>query len=274
MKQPLLRLASLCVIVGAIIQFLSTKQVLKYQPVAYDNNVGGSAEIQAALPPVHWNSSWVGKTWIPPPGYVVYSPQSIRAYFSRRSVLYVGDSTARRAMNTFFAIVSASNLNDVTLEEVDSNGVVNAGKGNPLCHREGYTLCYPMPSDRDNSTGKELNYMNHPCLSQLTGKSDWWLHIEYVAFYNFSHHQNCPPAPYDQRRPLGSRINPSKRLVTVFNGGILSRPLGIRSKIRMPLQRDRQMECHGGLFSGLDSTGGPIPRNKVFVANVGRARNR
>jgi hypothetical protein len=130
MKQHL-RLACWVVVVGAVFQFVTTTEVLNYQIVAYDCH--DSAETQVALPPVHWNSSWVGNTWILPPKYVSYPPERIRKYFSQQSVLYISDSTARRTMTMmFYAMINASNPNDVTLEELDSDEVINAGKFKPL----------------------------------------------------------------------------------------------------------------------------------------------
>ena len=36
----------------------------------------------------------------------------------------------------FYAMINASNPNDVTLEELDSDEVINAGKFKPLCDKK------------------------------------------------------------------------------------------------------------------------------------------
>ena len=60
------------------------------------------------LPPVHVNSSWIGNQWFPPPGYRLYNPHEIQDYFSQYSILFVGDSTGRRAYATLYSILNAT----------------------------------------------------------------------------------------------------------------------------------------------------------------------
>lgn len=81
------------------------------------------------LPPVHVNSSWIGNQWIPPPGYRLHSTREIQSYFQKRSILWVGDSTARRAYGTMYGILNATEApDDVEIHQLDHPRVLNMNK--------------------------------------------------------------------------------------------------------------------------------------------------
>jgi hypothetical protein len=50
--------------------------------------------------------TWIGNNWIPPAGKKVYSAADMKLFFQKHSVLWIGDSTARRAFNTLYGILS------------------------------------------------------------------------------------------------------------------------------------------------------------------------
>ena len=72
--------------------------------------------------------SWVGNQWIPPPGVPTYSPSDLLHYFQNRNVLFIGDSTARRAWATAYAMMNATDLTYVRTKEVDHADVIDYHK--------------------------------------------------------------------------------------------------------------------------------------------------
>eukprot|EP00928_Gymnodinium_smaydae_P039346 TRINITY_DN26898_c0_g1_i1.p1 TRINITY_DN26898_c0_g1~~TRINITY_DN26898_c0_g1_i1.p1 ORF type:complete len:505 (+),score=18.87 TRINITY_DN26898_c0_g1_i1:45-1517(+) len=100
-----------------------------------------------ALPPVHWQSSWLANQWVPPDGYRTYSSSDIVDVFSTKSVLVLGDSTARRFFGTWYALMNATNARDITVADLNAPRVVdvNKKKRTETCEKEGYELCRPMP---------------------------------------------------------------------------------------------------------------------------------
>jgi hypothetical protein len=75
--------------------------------------------------------SWIGNTWIPPRGWQDFSAPDLRTIYKQRSVLWLGDSTARRTAATMHAVLNYDTNNvwkdqqDVALRNVD-NPTVNA----------------------------------------------------------------------------------------------------------------------------------------------------
>lgn len=81
------------------------------------------------LPPIHINSSWIGNQWIPPPGYKLYSGSEIQDFFSKQSVLFMGDSTARRTFGTFYGILNATtNPKDIQVKAINHPSVIDINK--------------------------------------------------------------------------------------------------------------------------------------------------
>lgn len=120
-----------------------------------------------ALPPVHWNSSWIGNQWIPSSEYRLYNAHQFRQYFSSHSVLIVGDSTARRTFGTWFALMNSTNNHDITVEELDSPNVidVNKGKKKEFCPKENITLCRTIPGKKSEKLSFDL--VTSLCLKTL-----------------------------------------------------------------------------------------------------------
>jgi len=95
------------------------------------------------LPPVHINSTWVGNQWMPPPGYRLYETRELQDYFRQHSILFIGDSTARRQYATMYAILTG-NADNLLVEELDSSKVLDVNKknkGEEVCSKEGIDLC-------------------------------------------------------------------------------------------------------------------------------------
>lgn len=79
------------------------------------------------LPPVHVNSTWVGNMWIPPPGYHLYTPLELKQYFSNESILFFGDSIARRLMTTMYAMLNVSAAPLTTIQQQSNSSNTTAG---------------------------------------------------------------------------------------------------------------------------------------------------
>jgi len=122
------------------------------------NNIYGSrisSPIPAVpLPPVSINSSWIGNQWIPSPGYRVHSTREMQDYFQQHSILFVGDSTARRAYGTLYSILNTrNNPDDVSVHSIDDANIIDLnrkGQKTESCHKKGYDLCRQMPGNSSN----------------------------------------------------------------------------------------------------------------------------
>jgi hypothetical protein len=50
--------------------------------------------------------SWIGNTWVPPsPAWKLFDPMELLRMYSGKSILFIGDSTSRRAGQTLFALL-------------------------------------------------------------------------------------------------------------------------------------------------------------------------
>lgn len=72
--------------------------------------------------------TWLGNSFIGPRGVPTFTPKQIKAYFEGRDVLFLGDSTSRRLFNTINGIITAEDLDDVKISELDEEDVLNANK--------------------------------------------------------------------------------------------------------------------------------------------------
>jgi hypothetical protein len=158
-----------CCLVVLIYNIYDAKQreVLNRLQWQHQQN-NANTESSTGLPPVHINSTWIGNQWIPPPGYKLYSTREIQQFFQHRSVLFVGDSTARRQYGTFYGILNAtSNPDDVSIQEIDGERVVDVNQAGGTvrepCPNAAYNICRPMPQNATNQMG----YMTRLCLSHL-----------------------------------------------------------------------------------------------------------
>jgi hypothetical protein len=81
---------------------------------------------------------WIGNHWTAPPGIPTFTPRQLKSYFQKRNVLVIGDSTSRRFYYTLFALMTADDLDNVAVKELDAADVIDANKGNKvnLCPKE------------------------------------------------------------------------------------------------------------------------------------------
>lgn len=85
---------------------------------------------------LNYTYTWIGQRWMPPPGIPLYSVTDMIEFFSNHNVLWMGDSTMRRAYATLFAMMNATDKFNVGSDEVDSYRVIDINKPS-------YELTYP-----------------------------------------------------------------------------------------------------------------------------------
>ena len=68
---------------------------------------------------------WLGNHWIAPPGVPTFTPRQIRAYFKKRNVLVIGDSTSRRFYATLFGMFHTDDLDNVSVEEISNKTLLD-----------------------------------------------------------------------------------------------------------------------------------------------------
>jgi len=69
--------------------------------------------------------SWMGNNWIPPPGWKLYSMDSLRRMFASASIHLWGDSTARRVAATLHMILESPLASDISVQQLDDNNILD-----------------------------------------------------------------------------------------------------------------------------------------------------
>jgi len=72
--------------------------------------------------------SWIGDQWIPPNGRPTYSALDFLTYFQKRNVLFIGDSTARRAYATLYGAMTGDDLANIQSKEVEHYLVLDVNR--------------------------------------------------------------------------------------------------------------------------------------------------
>ena len=65
--------------------------------------------------------TWVGNHWMPPPGVPTFTARQLKAYYSQRNILVIGDSTSRRLYTTLFDLINANDLDDMKAREIEGD---------------------------------------------------------------------------------------------------------------------------------------------------------
>jgi hypothetical protein len=90
------------------------------------------------LPYEEQKGSWIGNHWIPPIGWRYFSNQELRTVYKDKSIMWVGDSLARRGAATMYGILkeaelkkeeaaNSSNVN-VPVAAIDASNIINVNK--------------------------------------------------------------------------------------------------------------------------------------------------
>lgn len=133
--------------------------------------------------------SWLGNTWIPPTGWILYSAQDLLELYRNERLWFIGDSTSRRASLTLYALLNSTahsypsnttrqNITHPTFEELDDKYELSVNKNNvskkEFCGIAGLDgpmyapkICRTMPGT--NSTGLVMNSEGITC----TNRAGW-----------------------------------------------------------------------------------------------------
>jgi hypothetical protein len=116
--------------------------------------------------------SWIGNSWVPPRGWRLYSAPELRNFYRDTSILWVGDSTARRAATTMYGILDASSIH-VSVDAIDHTSVIDVNKRSITepCkrwtnHTHHPSLCRTMPGG-SGSRGGSFILKEEACLAGL-----------------------------------------------------------------------------------------------------------
>jgi hypothetical protein len=154
--------------------------------------------------------SWIGDTWIPPREWRYYSALELKEFYQGKSVLWVGDSLARRTYGSMYGILNATadspSLNTtspssfhVSVNDISSKRVLDGSKGNvnvEVCGMFPYLekelrprLCRVTPGSAGGRGSMALFLEKHaPCLKsletfvkdELSGKSNITADIDVI----------------------------------------------------------------------------------------------
>lgn len=83
--------------------------------------------------------SWLGNQWVPPPGVPFYTLHDMRKLVQAENILFIGDSTTRRACATMFAMLNATStyegsanttITDLPIKMIDDTRIINVNMPN------------------------------------------------------------------------------------------------------------------------------------------------
>ena len=118
--------------------------------------------------------SWIGNNWVPPHGWGCYSATELRDFYRNTSVLWIGDSTARRAAATMYGILNTTNSSSshVSVAKINDASVIDVNKRSMTepCNRWTNSshhpdLCRVMPGG--GVQGGSFIYLFKTCLKDL-----------------------------------------------------------------------------------------------------------
>jgi hypothetical protein len=128
------------------------------------------------LPFEEQKGSWIGNHWVPPNGWWYFSAEELRTFYKDKSIMWVGDSLARRAGATMYAILNDASDVNVPVHPIDASSVINVNKMsiNQPCRK------WPASCER----GKRFDCKHQPrwCRAMPGGVGDY----AYLKAYKFS----------------------------------------------------------------------------------------
>jgi hypothetical protein len=123
----------------------------------------------AALTERNQYGTWIGNNWVPPSGKRIYSAADMKLFFQKHSVLWIGDSTARRAYNTLYGILSCNDTH-VPMKKIDTPALIDVNKGTNItekCKKPGTLLCRTVPGTAPKDL-KFFDYRKVHCYKDVT----------------------------------------------------------------------------------------------------------
>lgn len=161
-----------------------------------------SSSYYSPLKLLNTNSSqytWTGNHFIPPKNVPTFSPMDYYQYFSKRNVLFIGDSTARRAYGTLRAMMTSDDYSNIPVDNINSPRVIDMNrrprlreacqiKNRKLFNRTeyfyNYYVCHDLLPQEEEEEEESQNNINNtvihaileePSPAAYTGKFDFAL---------------------------------------------------------------------------------------------------
>jgi hypothetical protein len=114
--------------------------------------------------------TWIGNNWVPPAGKKHYSATEMKMFFQKHSVLWIGDSTGRRAYNTLYGILSSDETH-IPVEKIDAQAVIDASKfdNTERCEKPALgtlNICRTIPGTAPEDF-KRFDYRSAACFRDI-----------------------------------------------------------------------------------------------------------
>jgi hypothetical protein len=135
-----------------------------------DNKV--TYAVSMLSPPRNMIGYWIGNTWIPPQPWRYYNPAELRELYKHKTVLWLGDSLARRSFASFYNILNSTQSNHTSLDAITLASIIDFNKQKQVedCpkwkHLNSFKpdACRPMPGK--NASGEFIK-MKTVCFSHV-----------------------------------------------------------------------------------------------------------
>jgi hypothetical protein len=153
--------------------------------------------------------TWIGKTWIPPRPWRYFDAVELRDMYQDKRVLWIGDSTGRRAFATMYGILNASSTIPSTTSTTSSSSSSSSSSDNSNNSDDDYdqlqllhvsTSAIDKPSVIDVNRGQQVEFCtkwNHVIVnnnSNNNNNSDTNTTTPLLHLHDL-HPQICRPAP-------------------------------------------------------------------------------
>lgn len=137
--------------------------------------------------------TWVANLWIPPHPWRTYSIPELQDFYRSRSIVWLGDSTARRAALTMYEILNKSKGQHIPQSILNAARTIDVNKGSvtePCSIRAFNHTSFRFGTDlyricrRIEHTNATLLYQRFPCFGDLNAVLDAELQGEstYIGF--------------------------------------------------------------------------------------------
>jgi len=131
-----------------------------FRRASVELEVGDKQYHSYSLSRVEQRGHWIGNTWIPSHGWRYHSAKEMRDFYRGKSILWIGDSSARRAATTMYGILNSTNATTmhVPVKIINDRSVIDVNKKKTtehcnqwLNHSHHPLLCRPTPGEKGGS---------------------------------------------------------------------------------------------------------------------------
>jgi hypothetical protein len=218
----------------------SNAQIFLNELEAINASLAVTSNVTSAVPPPPTSLSprctrdmigyWIGNTWIPPQPWRYYSPAELRELYKHKTILWLGDSLARRSFASFYNILNSTRSNHTSLDSITLASIIDFNKHGQVeyCpkwrHLKSFRpdACRPMPGM--NATGEFIK-MKTVCFShvekflhdELNGTSNLTSTVDLVVLvlgiWDVVHEGDCR----DKNNNANSSRTPIERLMDLIH---------------------------------------------------------